>query len=283
MEHRKKFISPGAWFSLFYPADWNEFEDREESFLFYNPDNWEGNFRISAYKKDAKLPGAGNYAEEWIREELKENSSATRVKAGDLECAYSKEMYREGNEYYTSHTWITGIDNVVFECSFTVPKGGTPLPAEKIIESLSIRKEGEKYPAEAIPIRLAEIYTVNESYERIETLVKDLLKKDFQGMESDLPNLQAILDKEKSTLNRKDVWLALGIVLCVILGNEVEDMQWQTLIDGSREVPVLRYRESETLIDPGQLVWSKIKAGEHCDIVKVYNEAITGIELTNQE
>ena len=25
----KKFISPGAWFSMNYPSDWNEFEDGE--------------------------------------------------------------------------------------------------------------------------------------------------------------------------------------------------------------------------------------------------------------
>ena len=27
----KKFISPGAWFSMNYPSDWNEFEDGEGS------------------------------------------------------------------------------------------------------------------------------------------------------------------------------------------------------------------------------------------------------------
>ena len=37
----KKFISPGAWFSINYPSDWNEFEDGEGSFLFYNPDGRE--------------------------------------------------------------------------------------------------------------------------------------------------------------------------------------------------------------------------------------------------
>lgn len=48
----KKFISPGAWFTMVYPSDWNEFEDGEGSFLFYNPDTWTGNFRISAFKAD---------------------------------------------------------------------------------------------------------------------------------------------------------------------------------------------------------------------------------------
>lgn len=37
MEQSKKFISPGAWFSMTYPVDWNEFEDGEGSFLFITP------------------------------------------------------------------------------------------------------------------------------------------------------------------------------------------------------------------------------------------------------
>ena len=37
--------------------------------------------------------------------------------------AYSKEMFEEEGTYYTSHLWIAGIDDVAFECSFTVRKG----------------------------------------------------------------------------------------------------------------------------------------------------------------
>ena len=40
-----KYISPGGWFSLEYPMGWHEFEDTEESFLFYNPDRWTGNLK----------------------------------------------------------------------------------------------------------------------------------------------------------------------------------------------------------------------------------------------
>ena len=46
----KKYISPGSWFSLEYPDNWCEFEDSEDCFLFYNPDKWTGNYRISAYR-----------------------------------------------------------------------------------------------------------------------------------------------------------------------------------------------------------------------------------------
>ena len=63
----KKFIS------MIYPSDWNEFEDGEGSFLFYNPEVWTGNFRISAYR------GADDYGRESVRQELKENPSASPV------------------------------------------------------------------------------------------------------------------------------------------------------------------------------------------------------------
>ena len=141
----KKFISPGAWFSMNYPSDWNEFEDGEGSFLFYNPDVWTGNFRISAFK------GNASYGKDAIRQELKENDSASLVKIGT---------------------------------SFTVPKGGSTKEAEEVIATLEARKEGEKYPAELISVRLSEIYQINEGYEWVVSTVKQELKKDFQGVDA---------------------------------------------------------------------------------------------------
>lgn len=114
MKQGKKFISPGAWFSMVYPADWNEFEDGEGSFLFYNPNEWTGNFRISAYK------GSATYGKEAVEQELKENTSATSVKIGPVSCAYSKEMFEEEGVYYTSHLglreWATLRLNVRLRC-----------------------------------------------------------------------------------------------------------------------------------------------------------------------
>ena len=56
---------------MVYPSDWNEFEDGEGSFLFYNPDTWTGNFRISAFKADAATRGAMDYGKEAVKQELK--------------------------------------------------------------------------------------------------------------------------------------------------------------------------------------------------------------------
>lgn len=269
MQSGKKFISPGAWFSLVYPAGWGEFEDTESSFLFYNPDLWNGNFRISAFKKDGKLAGAARFGEDSIKAELNDNPLSTLVKVGDLSCAYSKETFQEEGAFYVSHLWITGIGNVAFECTFTVPKGGDITDAEHIIGTLQIREDGKKYPAEVIPIRVSEISLVNESYDFTVATVKKLLKKDFQGREEDLANLQKIIDSGTITPKQKECWLAFGITLCVILANEIEGMEWMTLIDGNRETPVLNYK-TDTIIDPMKLIWSKIKAGEKCDVVESY-------------
>ena len=90
--------------------------------------------------------GKAGYGKDAIRQELKENDSASLVKVGTWECAYSKEMFQEEGTYYTSHLWITGVDDIAFECSFTVPKGGSAKEAEEVIATLEARKEGRNIP-----------------------------------------------------------------------------------------------------------------------------------------
>ncbi len=268
MVQGKKFISPGAWFAMVYPASWNEFEDGEGSFLFYNPNEWTGNFRISAYK------GKHNYGTETVRQELKENAESILKKVGNWECAYSKETFEEDGVTYTSHLWTMGVDEVAFECSFTVEKDASIVYAEEIIASLEVRKEGVKYASELIPIRLLEVYQINESYEWVSSEIKEQLKKDFQGLESDLSNMQLIVDSGSIGLKNKEAWLALGIVLCVIMVNEVDGLEWMTLIDGNREAPVLKNTVTGELIDPMKLVWSPIKSGKTCNLPLIYAELL---------
>ena len=85
----KKFISPGGWFAIVYPSDWSEFEDGEGSFLFYNPDVWTGNFRISAYR------GKPGYGREAVRQELKASGSASAVRVGGLSVLTAKRRFRK--------------------------------------------------------------------------------------------------------------------------------------------------------------------------------------------
>ena len=101
-------------------------------------------FRISAYKDEA-----ADYGPQCIAYELKENTSSALVKVGKWDCAYSAETFQEEGAWYTTHIWMTGEENLSFECSFTVSKGGDKHPAEEIIRSLQIRKEGVSHPRES--------------------------------------------------------------------------------------------------------------------------------------
>ena len=105
--------------------------------------------------------------------------------------------------------------------------------------------------------------------------MKELLKKDFQGQEEDIANMQQIMDNGSISAKKKEAWLALGITLCVILANEVDGLEWYTLIDGNREAPVLTNIASNTMIDPMKLVWSKVKAGETCNLAEVYKNLLS--------
>ena len=110
---------------------------------------------------------------------------------------------------------------------------------------------------------------MNEAYEWVTDTVKTQLKKDFQGLEEDLQKIQDVIDSGVLSPKKKEPWLAFGIAICTILANEVEG-----LVDGNREVPVLRYEGSEQLIDPMKLLWSRVKAGEACEVAEAYNQAL---------
>jgi len=260
----KKFITPGAWFSMIYPADWAEFEDGEGSFLFYNPDRWTGNFRISAFR------GNATYGSACVEEELRTNSHAVTVIEGKMPCAYSVESFEEDGVKYENHQWVGGLDDLAFEISFAVKQGDDVSKAREVIATIEPRKPGVKYPAEIIPVRISEIQQIDEAFDWVQSTVKEELKKDFRSEEEDIPNMQLLVESGKLNPKKRDPWIALGITLCVILSDEVEGMEWRTLIDGNREAPVLVSSDGEVTIDPLKLVWSKVKAGEPVNLVEIY-------------
>lgn len=252
-----KYISPGGWFSLEYPATWSEFEDTEESFLFYNPNQWNGNFRISAYKDADK-----DYARQCIAYELKNNPTSTAVKVGEWDCAYSAETFQEQGTWYTSHIWVTGKDDICFECSFTVAKSGERTPAEGIIRTIKVR--GMKEPKEIIPIRVLEIGEVNAAYEWVSTTVKKTLTKDFTSQEEDIEKLQKLMDGGKIQANQRAAWENIGLAFGTILENQMDGMTWVTVIDSRFEYPALQY--GDLVINPATLVWNKIKQKQPCNL-----------------
>ena len=261
----KRFIAPGGWFSMNYPQAWSEFEDGEGSFLFYNPEVWNGNFRISAFR------GNSAYAEANRQNELCQQPGAKLVSVGPWHCAYSQEEFQEEEHDYTTHWWVTGEGDLAIECSFTVLRGESIAPAQEVLASVEIRDLQKKYPAEVIPVRLSEIWQIDEAYAFIEHEVKNRFSLDFQGLEEDLPNLQRLIDEAGWSKKKRDSWIALGIALCVILTNELDGYEWRTLVDGNREAPLLVHPESGVEIDPLKLVWSKVKAGQSVDMEQTLN------------
>ncbi len=272
MKETKKFISPQAWFSMRYPKEWFEFEDGEGSFLFYNPENWEGNFRISAERGYTKF-----YGEEILAEELKSNKDFRLVSFPIGKAYFSSNTFEENEERFTSYQWMYALDEMFFECTFTTNEKGEYKVAEEILKSIEVRDLDTKYPAELIPIRLSEIYRVNNDYEWVTNFVKEKLAVDFQGIEEDISNLDKLKADDLIGKKKREQWQAVGIALTVILINEVEGLEWFTLVDGNREDPVLVYGPTNVTIDPMKLVWSKVKAGEEFTITQSYQEVLESI------
>ena len=261
----KTYISPGSWFALAYPNEWNEFEDEEDSFLFYNPEKWNGNFRISAFK------GENNkYAVDCIEYEMQENKSARRVKVGDYDCAYSTENFQENGTWYTSHLWITGKGDLSVECSFTVIKGESFKVAEDIISSLTVRQKGDKPMKAIIPVRVLEINVINEAFDWAVSTIKKQLTKDFTSIEADVANIQKVIESGKFKMDQRNVWESFGVAFGSILVNEMDGMNWVTSINGSHEEPALRYEDSDIVIMPFDIIWSHIKKGEKINLNAEY-------------
>ena len=132
MMQGKKFISPGAWFSMIYPSDWSEFEDGEGSFLFYNPDVWTGNFRISAYKGDA------GYGKESIQQELKENGAAVTVDKGSV-------LVFRGDTLKFAYIMLKGELGIVYDAKEGKSHLYNCLMPFKIISDIEVLADEDKY------------------------------------------------------------------------------------------------------------------------------------------
>lgn len=272
----RKYISPGSWFVFEYPDSWREFEDTEDSFLFYNPDKWDGNFRISAYRGKNK-----DYAKESVDYELEHVQGAHRVKIGSQLCAYSTENFQENGLWYTSHLWVTGKDDVCVECSFVVSKGGSPKLAEDILSTLQICVSRDKsMRREVIPVRVMEISVINEDYEWAVSAIKKQLTKDFTACKADVYNIQKVMDNGYFDNAQQQVWESFGIAFGAILVNEMDGMNWVTVIEGKKEYPALRFNNSDVMFYPTRFIWEKVKKAQPCDLVEEYTRIQKEVEAT---
>ena len=211
------------------------------------------------------------------------------VKVGEWSCVYSTENFQENGNWYTSHLWITGRGDISVECSFTVAKGESMKPAENIISTLKVRCEGEKPCKEVIPVRVLEINAINESFDWAVMTIKKQLTKDFTSSEADIASIQKVMDSGKFNNNQRQAWESFGVAFGTILVNEMDGMEWVTVIDGQKEYPALKFAEqkeypalkfaeTDVMVYPQQLVWSRVKNGKSCSLKAEFDKIKAEVE-----
>lgn len=274
----KKYISPGSWFSFEYPEAWSEFEDDEGSFLFYNPESWSGNFRISA-----SLDVSPDFANEVRKEEIKLYPDTRLVQVGQLEYTYNQETFQEDDVWYTSHFLVTGVKNMAVYCTFTLHKGASTDEAVGVLNSLKLMNPKKPQCSEIISIRLMEIAKINEAYAWALKVVKDACKKDFSSSVTEsITCLQQLLDGGKLKMQR-DSWGKLGLLLGCFLVDEADNVEWVTVINGADEYPALILKDRENIykrtslsevrnsvISPAEFVKSKVSQMKECKLDALY-------------
>ena len=107
-----------------------------------------------------------------------------------------------------------------------------------------MRNVSDKPVKEVIPVRILEINQINENYDWAVSTVKKQLTKDFTGTAADLENLQKVIDSGRFNPKQRQAWESFGTAFGVILVNEMDGMEWVTVIDGQKESPALRFRDS---------------------------------------
>lgn len=274
-----KFIAPDGWFQLEYPAGWHEFEDTEDTFLFYNPDVWTGNFRISA-----SMGKDDRYGRLCVNDDLKQVSGARRVKVGPTDCAYYFENFREQNQSYTTHFWVMDFGRICIECSFTAPQGAPVEVARQILSTVGLRAHDDAKRQEIIPVRVCEISEVNIAFEEISSLVKKRLSKDFTSSEEDIARLQQLVDGETFAPAQRVQWEHLGLTFGTILVNEIDGLDWVTVVQGSKGYAALRFRQTDLLVNPAHEVWTAVRAKQPCNLPALYARIRSQVEdILNHE
>ncbi len=234
----KKFISPSSWFAFSYPVEWFEFSEEADCFLFYNPEKWDGNFRISAYR-DA----SSSFGDSMMRQALKA-SGAKLSKVGRWETIYSAESFTEQLVEYITHRWAIGCGQTFVECSFTeeAQSGDAIGIVNALIASLEILQPRDTFHNQYIPVRVSEVDLIESCYATIEELGMKLFKERFRELDYNVRLMQKIAQRPELTKQLgTDAGAVMGITLCALLTESIEGLEWNTYINGKVEAPVLMY------------------------------------------
>lgn len=246
----KTFVSPHSWFAFDYPENWFEFEEEADEFLFYDPNEWNGNLRISAYR-DANP----NYGQQCVADELKQKG-ARLVKYGPWSAVQTVERFsEEGQSFVTGH-WLVGQADTCVECSFTTFADASLQPGEQIIASLKANPTGKYFHNLLIDVRLMEMMEIDDACAQIEKVAKKALKARFNEFVQSLEVLQKLVDGHELNQLGSNANVLLGLAFCSLMAENVDGFDWRTLIDGKMEKPVL-VRDGQVVADPRSLFANK--------------------------
>ena len=218
----KKFISPGSWFAFAYPEEWFEFSEEADCFLFYNPEKWDGNFRISAYR-DA----SSSFGDLMMRQALKA-SGAKLSKVGHWETIYSAESFTEQLVEYVTHRWTIGCGQTCVECSFTeeAQSGKAFGMVNALIASLEILQPRDTFHNQYIPVRVSEVDLIESCYATIEELGMKIFKERFRDFDYNVRLLQKLSQRaELAEQLGADAGAVMGVVLCALLTESVDGLE----------------------------------------------------------
>ncbi len=271
-----EYISPGSWFYICLPDGWHEFEDSEDCFLFYNPECWNGNFRISAYKGERN-----DYARRCMADEIRQTQGSKQTRIGTWDCVTFRVDFQEEGTDYTTYFWVTGAQDVLVECSLTVKEGESPQLGEDIVKTLRLRRPGETWK-QVINVRLPEISRINSGYEWASKEVKKQLRKDFTSSQEDIEKLQTLVDKLAAMPKDRAALSDIGIAFGVILVEEMDGLHWVSVIDGANEYPALRFEDTDVFFYPTDFLYETKKAGKPCLLRQVFENLKARIEKTLQ-
>ena len=87
-----------------------------------------------------------------------------------------------------------------------------------------------------------------------------------KATEEDIEKIQEVMDSGRFQPQQRMAWENFGVAFGTILVNEMEGMEWVTVIDGKEEYPALQFMNSDMLIDPAAIVWNKAKKNLPCDL-----------------
>jgi DNA-binding LytR/AlgR family response regulator len=78
--------------------------------------------------------------------------------------------------------------------------------------------------------------------------------------------------------NQRSAWENFGFAFGAILVNEMDGMDWVTVIDGKEEYPALRFAQTDVMVYPSRLIWNKVKNGQPCNLKAEYERIRSEVE-----